>query len=62
MLVLTTEPVVAAQRITTWALDHDVELGHFSVTQPTLEDIYLELTGSTGQHATAADATQEVVR
>ena len=44
VLVLTKEPVVAAQRITTWALDHDVDLGHFSVTQPTLEDIYLELT------------------
>jgi ABC-2 type transport system ATP-binding protein len=57
--VLTKEPVVAAQRITTWALDHDVDLGHFSVTQPTLEDIYLELTGSTGHNATAADATTE---
>jgi ABC-2 type transport system ATP-binding protein len=45
--VLTREPVVASQRITTWALDHGVELGHFSVNQPTLEDIYLELTGST---------------
>ena len=32
--------------VTTWALDRDVELGHFSVTQPTLEDIYLELTGA----------------
>ena len=37
--------------LTTWALDHDVELAHFSVTQPTLEDIYLELTG-------AGDATR----
>jgi ABC-2 type transport system ATP-binding protein len=46
VLVLTREPVVAAQRITTWALDHDITLGQFSVTQPTLEDIYLELTGS----------------
>jgi ABC-2 type transport system ATP-binding protein len=45
-LVLTREPVVAVQRITTWALERGVELGHFSVTQPTLEDIYLELTGS----------------
>ncbi len=57
--VLTREPVVAAQRITTWALDHDVDLGHFSVSQPTLEDIYLELTGSTGHNATAGDATAE---
>jgi ABC-2 type transport system ATP-binding protein len=45
VLVLTREPVLAAQRLTTWALDRGVELGHFSVTQPSLEDIYLELTG-----------------
>jgi ABC-2 type transport system ATP-binding protein len=58
VLVLTAEPVVAAQRITTWALDNDVDLGHFSISQPTLEDIYLELTGSTGHNARA----EEVVR
>jgi ABC-2 type transport system ATP-binding protein len=45
VLVLTREPVPAVQRITTWAIEHGVELGHFSVSQPTLEDIYLELTG-----------------
>jgi ABC-2 type transport system ATP-binding protein len=43
VLVLTRQPVEAVQRITTWA-KHDVDLGHFSVSQPTLEDIYLELT------------------
>jgi ABC-2 type transport system ATP-binding protein len=48
VLLETRQPVVAAQRITTWALDHDLELGHFSVSQPTLEDIYLELTGTEG--------------
>jgi ABC-2 type transport system ATP-binding protein len=57
-LVLTKEPVVAAQRITTWALEHDVDLGHFSVAQPTLEDIYLELTRSVEENDTA----EEVVR
>jgi ABC-2 type transport system ATP-binding protein len=46
VVIRTKEPVVAAQRITTWALDRGVELEHFSVNQPTLEDIYLELTGS----------------
>ena len=45
-LVLTTQPVRAAQRITSWALERGVELERFSVSQPTLEDIYLELTGS----------------
>jgi ABC-2 type transport system ATP-binding protein len=60
VVVLTKEPVVAAQRVTTWALDHDVDLGHFSVSQPTLEDIYLELTGSQGQNQAAS--AEEVVR
>jgi ABC-2 type transport system ATP-binding protein len=46
VVVSTAEAVAATQRLTTWALEHDVELGHFSVSQPTLEDIYLELTGS----------------
>ena len=44
VLIQTREPVRAAQIVTTWALDRDLDLGHFSVTQPTLEDIYLELT------------------
>ena len=46
VVVVTREPVPAVQRITTWALEHGVELEHFSVHQPTLEDIYLELTGA----------------
>jgi ABC-2 type transport system ATP-binding protein len=59
VFVLTKEPVVASQRITTWALEHDVDLGHFSVTQPTLEDIYLELTRSVDDNDGVAE---EVVR
>jgi ABC-2 type transport system ATP-binding protein len=46
MLLVTREPVVVTQQLTTWALEERVELEHFSVAQPTLEDIYLELTGS----------------
>jgi ABC-2 type transport system ATP-binding protein len=53
--VTTKEPVVAAQRITTWALEHDVDLGHFSVSQPTLEDIYLELTRSGNENVHIAE-------
>jgi len=45
VVVHTREAVRAAQILTSWAVEHDVDLGHFSVTQPTLEDIYLELTG-----------------
>jgi ABC-2 type transport system ATP-binding protein len=44
VLIRTSAPVLATSRITAWALEHDVELGHFSVSQPSLEDIYLELT------------------
>ncbi len=46
VVVATTEPVRAAHDITAWALELGVELEHFSVTQPSLEDIYLELTSS----------------
>ncbi len=49
VLVVTSEPVPATQRITSWAVERGIDLGHFSVSQPTLEDIYLELTGS-GDH------------
>ena len=43
-LVLTRDPVTATHRLTGWALDRDLVLTGFAVTQPTLEDIYLELT------------------
>jgi ABC-2 type transport system ATP-binding protein len=57
VVVLTREPVIAANRITSWAIERRVELVGFSVTQPTLEDIYLELTGAgTPNHAVAQEA------
>jgi ABC-2 type transport system ATP-binding protein len=34
-----------AHEITGWALDHGVRFELFEVTQPTLEDVYLDLTG-----------------
>jgi hypothetical protein len=58
VLLQTNEPVLATQLITTWAIEREVELGRFSVSQPTLEDIYLELTGSTDHN----HARQEAVR
>src|SRR5579875_32275 len=48
-LVLTRQPVRAAHLITGWALERGIGLGSFQIAQPTLEDIYLELTG--GDHA-----------
>jgi ABC-2 type transport system ATP-binding protein len=56
VLVLTHEPVRAAQILTTWALERDVDLGHFAVSQPTLEDIYLELTGAAERTAQVQEA------
>src|SRR5579875_804765 len=47
-LVLTRQPVRAAHLITGWALERGIELGSFRIAQPTLEDIYLELTGGEG--------------
>jgi len=32
--------------VTGWALQHDVDLEVFEVTQPSLEDVYLSLTGA----------------
>jgi ABC-2 type transport system ATP-binding protein len=46
VLVETTEVLRAVHALTGWALERELDLQHFSVAQPTLEDIYLELTGS----------------
>jgi ABC-2 type transport system ATP-binding protein len=62
VVVVSTEPVPAAQRITTWALERGVELGQFSVSQPSLEDIYLELTGSVESEENHVKKIEEVVR
>jgi ABC-2 type transport system ATP-binding protein len=58
-LIVTREPVRAAQILTTWALEREADLGNFSVAQPTLEDIYLELTG--GGEQNSALRSEEVV-
>jgi ABC-2 type transport system ATP-binding protein len=52
VLVVTREPIRATQILTTWAIERRAGLGSFSVTQPTLEDIYLELTGGGEQNPT----------
>jgi ABC-2 type transport system ATP-binding protein len=57
VLITTREPVRATQIVTTWALDRGVDLEHFSVAQPTLEDIYLELTGATEHNSEVEEAT-----
>ena len=59
VLMLSREPVRATHELTRWALERDVELARFSVTQPTLEDIYLELTGGSAS-AEPATTPEEV--
>jgi ABC-2 type transport system ATP-binding protein len=65
VLVTTHQGVLATQRITSWALQRGLELEHFSVAQPSLEDVYLQLTGDTagvltGDNAHAAQTPIEV--
>jgi ABC-2 type transport system ATP-binding protein len=44
VVVRTAEPTGALHRLTGWALERDVILEGLTVTRPTLEDVYLELT------------------
>jgi ABC-2 type transport system ATP-binding protein len=43
--IRTQTPTLALQRLTTWAIDHGVELEGLEVSRPSLEDVYLEITG-----------------
>ncbi len=54
-LVMTRDPVHAVHLLTGWALENDVDLGRLAVTQPTLEDIYLELTGDASTDQVGSD-------
>jgi ABC-2 type transport system ATP-binding protein len=47
VVVATAQGLAATNRLTGWALERGYDLVGFSVTQPTLEDIYLSLTEST---------------
>jgi ABC-2 type transport system ATP-binding protein len=42
----TQDPTRALHELTGWALEHDVRLDELEVTRPSLEDVYLELTGA----------------
>jgi ABC-2 type transport system ATP-binding protein len=44
VLITTREPVPAIHALTAWALERSLPLAHLSLTQPTLEDVYLALT------------------
>jgi ABC-2 type transport system ATP-binding protein len=55
-LVVTPDPIVALQLLTGWAIDHELPLSRLSVSQPTLEDIYLELTGAPAEPPSLEEA------
>ena len=50
----TDEPIKELHALTGWALENDVDLKDLTVSQPSLEDVYLELTGT----ATSPQETQ----
>jgi ABC-2 type transport system ATP-binding protein len=52
----TTEPVQALSQLTSWALESGFELPGLEVGTPSLEDIYIELTGGETQVPVAAEA------
>ncbi|MGH2572518.1 MAG: ABC transporter ATP-binding protein [Actinomycetota bacterium] len=52
--VRTTDPTRALHDVTAWALERDIRLEALSVSRPSLEDVYLEITGSV-EGAGAAD-------
>jgi len=47
VLITTSQGIAATHAITGWALERAIELARFSVSQPTLEDVYLALTEAT---------------
>jgi ABC-2 type transport system ATP-binding protein len=50
--VRTEEPTRILHELTAWALERGIPLEGLEVTRPTLEDVYLQLTGS-GEEGTA---------
>ena len=43
--IRTHSPTQTAHDVTGWALGHEIELTDLTITRPSLEDVYLELTG-----------------
>jgi ABC-2 type transport system ATP-binding protein len=53
VIVEAKDPVPALAALTAWSVEHDVELSGLEVRRPSLEDVYLELTG--GANAEGAE-------
>lgn len=46
--ITTPNPTLTLNRLTTWSLEHGKELSELTVSRPSLEDVYLELTADRG--------------
>jgi ABC-2 type transport system ATP-binding protein len=44
----TSEPTTLLHELTGWALERGVQLDGLNVSKPSLEDVYLEITGTGG--------------
>ena len=47
--IMTEEPTRNLHRLTSWALEHGIELEELSVSRPSLEDLFIEIVGAPGQ-------------
>ena len=52
-VVTTDTPTQTLHRLTGWAVEHDIELAELSVSQPTLEDLFVELADRGGAERSA---------
>ena len=59
VLMQTDEPMRLLHELTGWAIDEKIELGELSVARPTLEDVYLSLTGGAGAEVKPDEAGAE---
>ncbi len=62
LLVVSSDAPRAVHRLTGWALDKRIDLRDLNVTQPSLEDVYLELTGGITDTRTPPTERQEILR
>jgi ABC-2 type transport system ATP-binding protein len=63
VVLRTTTPTVALNRLTGWAVSRGEELEALTVTRPSLEDVYLQLTGDIHPvvHNARSEAAEEVI-
>jgi ABC-2 type transport system ATP-binding protein len=52
VVVTTSTPTAALHALTSWAVDHGGELAQLSVTRPSLDDVYVELTAPRDDEST----------